>query len=399
MSDLVGFISIILVFILTMVLCYRFPNISKILYIALALRVVVLLLGHYLIILPDSSDDASSFEAHAWILAQDSFIDKLNNFGPGSYFISWLISIPYSLFGRSLLMAQSISLFFGMAFIFLGWKLSKILWNDYVAKKVIWTIALFPSCILYSVLLLREIYVCFFLTLALYGVITWSKTKNFKSIILAMTGFIFAFFFHGALIFGSFVFLFIIFMYKLKTILISLKFFRVNLLSFITLILSLIPLILFFSNNLNIPKIGYFEDISNLEKIFDRLQFVSNASANYPDWLKIKSQSEILFKSVLRAFYFIYSPLPWDVNKLNHLIGIFDSVLYMIFTYLIFCNRKVILKDPTLKFILVILVVYLIIFGLGVENFGTAIRQRFKFMIIFVLLAAPLIPRIFLFKK
>ena len=42
---------------------------------------------------------------------------------------------------------QSISLFFGIGCILLGWKLANKLWDNSAAKKVAWTIALFPSLI------------------------------------------------------------------------------------------------------------------------------------------------------------------------------------------------------------------------------------------------------------
>ena len=119
MADLLGFIGILFVCLLTFIISLRHPDVSKILYVALGLRIVVLLLGHYLITLPDSTDDAWMFEHKSWIWAQNDFFSVLSNYtGPSPDFISWLISIPYSLFGRSLLMAQSISLFCGIASVF-----------------------------------------------------------------------------------------------------------------------------------------------------------------------------------------------------------------------------------------------------------------------------------------
>ena len=63
--------------------------------------------------------------------------------GSFKFFYSWMIAIPYSLFGRSVLMVQSISLLFGIGCIILGWEVKKI-WDKKTAKKIAWTIALFP---------------------------------------------------------------------------------------------------------------------------------------------------------------------------------------------------------------------------------------------------------------
>jgi len=78
---------------------------------------------------------------------------------------------------------------------------------------------------------------------------------------------------------------------------------------------------------------------------------------------------------------------------------VLDSFLYMILVYFIFRNRKVIWNDPALRIILIVLIAYIIIYGVGVSNFGSSIRHRSKFAIELILLAAPLIPRFIFFKK
>ena len=163
MDDLLGFLAIILVSLFTLLLSLKNPKISRIILIALIIRISFLLLGHFLISLPDSTADAVTFEELAWLISQDGFYNLLTNFnGPTDKFISWLIAIPYSLFGRSVLMAKSLSLFFGILNVYLGWKLAEKIWDNDTAVKVAWILALFPSLILYSVLIMREVYVCFF---------------------------------------------------------------------------------------------------------------------------------------------------------------------------------------------------------------------------------------------
>ena len=44
------------------------------------------------------------------------------------------------------------------------------------------------------------------------------------------------------------------------------------------------------------------------------------------------------------------------------------------------------------------LLCYIFVFGIGVGNFGTGIRHRSKFAVIFILLAAPLL-KSFVFSK
>ena len=109
-----------------------------------------------------------------------------------------------------MLMAKSLGLFFGICSVFLGWKISKQLWNDRVANKIGWTIAIFPSLVLYSAIIMREVFLVFFLLLAIYGIVKWIKKNNFKSIFIALAGFIGATHFHGAMLVGALVFMFLV---------------------------------------------------------------------------------------------------------------------------------------------------------------------------------------------
>ena len=112
-------------------------------------------------------------------VSNGGFSSALGNFpGFSSLFISWIIAILYSIFGQSVLMGQALSLFFGMGSVYLGWLLAKKLWNKSAATKAGWFIALFPSLILYSCLILRETYICFFLLLALIGAVEWTRYKK-----------------------------------------------------------------------------------------------------------------------------------------------------------------------------------------------------------------------------
>ena len=168
MADFIGIVSIALVTLLTLVISIKNPTISKLLFAGLIFRVFLILFGHYISPLPDSSGDATSFDGDAWRYGKNGFINLIDQYpGAAPNFLSWVIGIFYSFFGRSVLMAQSISLFFGMGSIYLGWVVAKEIWDNSTAVKAAWTIALFPSLALYSALFLREVYIVFFL-FALY---------------------------------------------------------------------------------------------------------------------------------------------------------------------------------------------------------------------------------------
>ena len=245
--DLLGLTSILLVTLIVYLMALRWPAISKILFVALIIRVSALLLGAYLISLPDSDMDARTFEVIGFEWSKDGFFN-LSKFytGADSFFISWIIAIPYSLFGRSMVMAQSISLLIGISSIYIGCLLVKKVWDENSAIKFGWVAALFPSLVLYSVLNMREIYVVFFILIALHGVVGWLNTRNFKMFILAMTAFIGGTFFHGGVIIGAFVFLFIVLLTNLKEALRLFLRSRIGIKTYFMLLITLIVLGYFF---------------------------------------------------------------------------------------------------------------------------------------------------------
>ena len=401
MYNLVGFTSISLLFLITLMISLRWPAISKIIFTALVLRFLFLLINNHFINLPDGDMDAKNYEQFAWEFSQNGIFNKLKDYRPGAYFISHLISIPYYLFGRSILLAQSLSILFGIGCVLLGWLLAKKIWDNHTATKVGWVIALFPTLVSYSVLTMREVYVSFFLLIAIYGIVNWVRENNLKSIFQIIFGFVGATFFHGALIIGLFVFLFIIFLQSLKK---TLELFRdkrsLNIKTSILIIFSSTILILYFTNKISLPYIHTFDE--SIDTNFLKESVINTkvkGAASYPEWTKIKENSEFFYKIPIRSIYFLFSPFPWEVKKLTHLIGAFDSFIYIFLSYLIFRNRIAIWRDPALRIILIILFFYFIIFGLGVGNFGSSIRHRSKFIIELVLLAAPLIPKFVFYKR
>ena len=321
MNDLVGFISISLVSLIVIYQGLKFPSVSKILLVALIVRIIFILIGHYFITLPDSTKDAVGFENLAWSWAQNGFLNAFNNFpGYNSFFYPWIISLLYSVFGRSILMAQSLSLLFGVGSVYLGWLLAKKLWNNSIAIKVGWLLALFPSLILYSVLPLREVYGGFFLLLATFGVVNWVKDGGNKSIILAISSFIGASFFHGALLIGGIFFCLIIGLASFKKSYKLILNKRISPSAILLIIIFIIFLILLLSNKIYIPYITTFEESPNLDWLIEAISRRMRGDASYPEWTRINSGIEIFYKGLARIAYLLFSPLPWDVKKLGHLI-------------------------------------------------------------------------------
>ena len=214
-----------------------------------------------------------------------------------------------------------------------------------------------------------------------------------------MIGFSAAIFFHGGIAIGAFVFILIVLISNIVKTFNLLRYNRIKLRPFLGIIVILGFGWYYMNGNINIPKLGTFNYITDVMKNFPTL-VKSNVrgDASYNEWLIPKSINEIIFKAPVKLVLFLFSPFPWDIKKYNQLIGLFDSVLYMYISYLILRNIKTIWADKTLRTILFIIISYLLIFSIVVGNFGTSIRHRVKFFIPMLLLIGPFLPK-FIFSR
>jgi len=74
-------------------------------------------------------------------------------------------------------------------------------------------------------------------------------------------------------------------------------------------------------------------------------------------------------------------------------------LLYSFLVFYMWRNRKTIWAHPAGRLLVLILMSYIFVFGLAVGNFGTGIRHRAKFAVLFIALVAPFLPRIRLHRK
>jgi len=394
MADLLGINAILMTSLFVFILAKRAPQISRLLFIALVLRLLMSLFNVYFGSLPDSKYDAVAFEIQAWQWAQGDFGEVFFRYPSGvdhGWIVSWIISILYNLTDRSMLMAQTVSLIFGMGAIYLGWKLSVELWSEKVAIKSTWIMALLPTWTLYSVVVMREAYIFFFTLLALLGVVRWVKFNKPKDLLIVIVGFVIAALFHGAMILGLMVFIAFA-SYRSYKSLVTLR--RNNFIfNLIIFTFSFIFVVLFLLSKFSIPYIGSFENIGP-DLFQQRFEWTAVGGSAFPQWLLPSGLVETIWKTPIRILYFIISPMPWDISKPSHVLGFLDGIIYFILFGYLWKGRKILLKRKSTKILLIILIVYLITFSLGTANSGTALRHKTKLFPILIVLAAPFIPTV-----
>jgi len=161
-------------------------------------------------------------------------------------------------------------------------------------------------------------------------------------------------------------------------------------------LLALMPVGGFLIGAISVPYLGDFSQVSDQERIVTRISHYTRSTdlAAYPEWTVPLSPDELFYKGPIRVVYFLFAPFPWDIRSAFQLIGLLDSLLFIVILFFMWRNRKTIWADPAGRLLLLILIAYLFVFGLAVGNFGTGIRHRAKFLVIFIALVAPLLPRI-----
>lgn len=404
MEAVLGIIGICLLLVLIYAMTIRWPLLKNIIWIGVLLRILAALIHFFIFQLPDGKIDAVKFENYAWSFSQMPFNDYLLSFKTNTLALTftWFLSLIYRLFGRSPLLLQCISIFIGVLCILLVYKLSFLLSNnEKKAKQSAWILAVFPTVILYNSLILREVFVMFFLLLAFIYFSKWYISKNVNYGILTLVCFIPLYYLHSALILGGVTFFAIFFLESINFFKIR---YRRNKFSIThAILLSVTPLVTLYLftvlPGIKIPYLGKFDDIFTFSRILFQTKVTSLGGSVYPDWLSPESPLDFFLLIIPRLGYLLFSPFIWDLRAINHLLGFVDGLLYLFVFYwiakgILFEKHKQIITR-----ILIILIPLLIVYSWGVGNFGTALRHRVKFIPVFIAISTIYVPKITLTKK
>jgi len=380
-------------------------SIFNFLLVAFILRSSCLLLDQYFIPLPDSTADAIRYEIAAFNYSKDYGLNIIFNlFQDDSFFISRIISIFYTLLDRSPMMAKAFSVWMGVGSVYLIYRLAFELWGQQAAVRAGWVATLFPSLILYSAIILKEPYTIFFFMYGLNGCVLFIKEKKISNFTQACFGLLVTTIINGAMIFGIITFLiYVLFdIIKKKNYLI----YKNKIFVYSLLLVFILPIYFYVAGYYAIPKYGNFERLTNIEITLKKITYSSRVStqhgasgAAYPKWLIPKNLEEIIYISPIRMIYFLYSPFPWDIKRLSHVVGLLDSLLYIYLSICFWKNRKECFKDPSLRFLIIVFMISIFVYCWGVGNFGTGIRHRSKFIGILLALVAPRIAKFNFLKK
>ena len=327
--------------------------------------------------LPDSQFDARTFELFAWLWARDGL--WLDDFTTGSYLYSWLSSGIYLIFGRAPFLLHIINSYFGTLTIYFVMRTSRQLLPTRMFDRTVgWTLAFYPSVVLYSVLTMREAPMVLALSIAIRLLVSWVTTRRISSGIGAVVFIIIAQLFHAGVIGATLAILLIYSGVTFQSITV-----RDNLrpLALFAVFAALIAAFLFSVRT----GVG-LEKVLGLIRHFDvdviaLWQFnTSTGRGGYLPGVEIDEWLDLIWNIPLRVLYFLGSPFIWMVSQFPDVLGLLDAVvfLYMALRIMLDTRQRRFLTIDTYLSVAIVVAAIIAVFALGTSNYGTAFRHRAK---------------------
>jgi len=225
-------------------------------------------------------------------------------------------------------------------------------------KLSLWFYLLFPSMALYTALSLRETLIFFFMTLA---IIFARESKALKSAVCIIP--IYLIKFQNFYIVGPIVLLYFIFNVAKKGMSLT-KAVIIGAIALASLLASA-PIAL--------PLVNKFRVAMFVEDGGDR-----------DDIELISGVGDFVYQGLTSGFYFLSKPLPWEASSALQLIQSLENVFVLGVLFLI--TRQAWKKNlDRLAFWLLFMMLAMSVYGLVVANYGTAVRYRYSFVVIYVL--------------
>ncbi len=217
---------------------------------------------------------------------------------------------------------------------------------------------LFPSLALYTGLALRETLIFFFMILAL---VFSRESKIIKSIICMVPIFIIKF--QNFYILGPIILLYFVFNVAKKGMSLT-KALAIGLISMFGLLASA-PVALPLINKYRISM--FVEDGGDID-----------------DVTLISGVGDFIFQGLTSGFHFLSKPFFWEANGFLQLVQSFENLIVLTILFLI--TRQAWKSQPDkLAFWLLFMALAMSVYGLVVANYGTAVRYRYAFVVIYVL--------------
>lgn len=372
------FVIVNMFFITVYIFILKYTKYSVLFFIALLLRVAALIANYYILRFIGISDS----EGFHRIALQNQYSAIQSVYTNYTIFLT----IVYNLTDSSRIIAQYISVLFGLGNIMIIWNILKLLNISHSISRIVLIVLSFQIVsIFFSCGLGRESWEWFFVTASVYYFVKWFISGNVKYILLNILCILLSASMHSGVLFILWGYVIAFFTYspvqrKVKVSMLTM----VNILILAICVFIALPYSSFFA--------GRFQNLEIQEALMKNVNVMNGGGSAYLSWMSASNIWECLLFSPLTIFYFFFSPIPFDWRNLQD-IGVFglDSTIYIWLFYQIYKKYKDVQNGQQrllVRYLLVSITSLSLIFSFGTKNSGTAMRHRLKIIPLIVVVYA-----------
>jgi hypothetical protein len=387
MDSFTGFAFLLVGFTFVAYAAVRNRPIATPILVAFAVRVVALLVDVFFFPLPGAGDGIG-WDRVATYWAKDGVGGTLQYVNLGHRFYVWLMSVLYAIFGRSRFMIQAINVTLGTMMLVSAAQIARRLSNDdKVARQVAWIIALFPSLICFSAILMREVAVAYPLTVAVLYLTRWHYDRRPTQLLFALMMLLLSMSFHS----GAAAVLVVAGLWLgvnwLRNV-VTMRFDHIGR-NTIALVVGVAAIAAVLSSGFGLYKFQGLEE-GGLAALSGRQDGFSHGRAVYLQDLRADTPMDVVVQAPLRLVYFLFAPFPWMLSEVSDLFGFIDSTLFLYLVLRAVARRKSLRASPAIVLVLGIVGTMAMTFAAGVSNYGTALRHRNKMLPILIAASAAI---------
>ena len=333
------------------------------------LRIILVIIDVFVVRLVDAGTDDDGFYASSINIYDNNYAGFTGDVYGGAF--PKILSIVYYIIGSSRFSAQyfNVLLYAISSILFL-----KALTNFKVSQKYL-TIGmlifcLLPNAMLNNSVLRRETAMGLCICASLFYVSKWQKNGHILFATLAVVFLALSSLFHTALILGVPILVIFFTLYDKEKQSVSFSITKVS-----KMLIILVCVIIASFGFLSMLK-NKFTSVSGLEDVYAAANRARGGSV-YLEEYEVNSIGQLILFTPLKLFYFWFSPVPWKFRGTMDIISFFlDVTIYIILIFRVLKARK----GSFSRLAFVMFIILSIIFALGTNNSGTAIRHRLSLL-------------------
>lgn len=338
-----------------------------------------------------STMDGAGWDLHARYMAQRGLDHILGELETGHNLFKGWMALLYSVFGHSSAMVQMINATLGALVVVLVWRIALLLNGDEKASLIAaWVVALNPSAILHSGLLLREVAVTFPLIVGVYHLVVWHRGRSLKNAAYAGVALMVSMAFHS----GTYAVLVGLALWSLGSWVRALLSGRLRLLAKNTVALALVGSAVAFAANTGwgMQKFSQVET-DDADALTASLRHQSAGRTAYLDDLEANTPMDLVTQAPLRVTYFLFAPFPWMLQTSRDALGVIDALLFLWLVGRLVRYHEFPRRNASALLVVAVFSVMALTFAMGVSNYGTAMRHRAKMLPMLIAVSLAFSPR------